>query len=155
MFTDMERLIFTADVMGARRRYDPLAVRRALLRESGGQFHRWWTEAAAAPAAVPPEPAAAREATGDPADPATQASIGHARLVGELLRSLDSDERAVRCLRAAFGLPEYDPESGAGVPESVCWDVLRQYDEFQEKNAHWAGNSRTGSPADSLPATAG
>lgn len=135
MFHDEEKKIFRYHVSDKERFADPLAVWRALVRESRGEFDRWRTDASAndPPAVAVPE----GELTAEQAQKFAVASAFRASMV---MSRLDAEERILDCIRAAFGLAKFDPETGSGVPEYVCWLVLAAFEGWLEKNGSGAGN---------------
>lgn len=148
MFEDKERRVFHYDVRGEGRYVDPLAVRRALMRFSGGQYHVWRQDAVesdeAADLPIPPSIQADEQ----------QLALERARRAATVLGMLDAQERLLACVREAFGLPALDTTTGEGCTESECWAVLTAFDEWLEKNVRGVGDSQTTSPADSRHAPA-
>jgi hypothetical protein len=143
VYTEEERQIFRFTLRGepSPRLADPLAVRRALLRHSGGEFYRWRGEIA--------EPAA--DETPGPAREGPGADMARASATARLLSALDAQERVAGCVRAAFALPGLD----GGCTEADCWNVLFAFEEWLEKNASAAAGSPTTLPAASRPEPAG
>lgn len=141
VFDQQSRLIYAYDVGGERRRADPLDVRRRLLRESGGRFFTWLAEAyepgenESGPL-PPPE-----TMTADPEGPAAQAAkLAEAHRASKLMAALAAQERVVAVAREAFGLPAFDPATGAGLLEADVWAVLNGYLDFMEGNGSAGGN---------------
>lgn len=141
MFSEQERKVFRYEVAGRARWADPLAVWRALLRESGGRFLSWQKDASADRPPAPPD--------GAPEE------IALAHEASFLLARFDAEERCLACVRAAFELPPFDRDTGEGVCEQDCWDVLASFQGWLEKNDSAAGNWPTTSAADSRPEPAG
>ncbi len=149
MFSEKEKLVFCYSVGGETRWADPLAVRRALLRESGGEFWSWWSESVEPeefPTPPPPPPQALK-----PGDAPPPAAFAYAHSVAAWMKSLDSAERVLGCVRRVFGLPEFDTKTGEGVPESACWEVLQSMTEWLEKNVRKPANGQNTSPPDFPP----
>lgn len=141
MFDESERLIFEYDAGGGvRRKADPLAVRRALLRESGGQFFHWLEKSREPDDASWPKPEPGPETPLLPAEQAAR-DVGPAWALATLLTALDAQEKVLAVVRAAFGLPPFDPETGAGCVEATCLAAMNAYLEWLEKNARSDGNS--------------
>jgi hypothetical protein len=95
MYPDSDKLLFSSTVHGASRRWDPLAVRRNLIRAAKGKLGALLTAAAdrkepeqvegqPPPLPLPPEPPE------------------------ELIARLDAQERLANVLREAFDLPGLD-----------------------------------------------
>lgn len=144
MFSEQERKIFKYND-GQKDRYaDPLAIRRALIRESGGQFWTWWDDCE--------EPKAASFSSELTAEQLEHARALHASLY---ISAAAAQERFLSVVRAVFKMPELNPDTGEGVVEDECWRVIREYDEFLEKNERAAGNSPTTLSAATLPGADG
>lgn len=126
MFGEDEKQIFTFDAGTGMRRMDPLAIRRALLRCSGGQFYHWLA------ASQEPE-----ERTPVPGLERTKEMEAMER--SALLSALDAQERTLEVVRSTFNLPAVS-DDGTGVPEAVCWRVLGEFNDFMEGNASGGGN---------------
>lgn len=138
MYADNERLIFSTTVAGKPRSFDPLALRRAILRESAGEFYDWWNGC--------DEPDAAFEAPLPPAEVSADAGstaeilsgLSAAHRTSSLLAALDNQERTVAVIRAVFGIPAV-ADDGSGSPESECWRLIQEYTGWMEKNGSGAG----------------
>lgn len=119
MFTESEKLIFSypnpfSDETPMHE--DPLKLRRRLLIHSEGCFEEWVSQLAASPPAEPQDAAAKRE---------------------WLLRQATLEDQVVAAARKALdGVPEVDPDSGAGVPDAWVLGVVRLFLKFlHEKKA--------------------
>jgi len=111
MFPDCnaDDMIFTAEVNGRKRRYDPLVLRRRLIRAAGGRLGKVIT-AAADPPEVDPRDV--------PSDPKELQAFEQARAAA-LLASVEGQDRLTAVLREAFELPSIDLENGV-CEEDVC-----------------------------------
>ncbi len=100
---------------------DPLALRRRLVQASGGrlaQLCRDATDRVGRPGEVLPEET-----------PVDQ------------LRRCEAQEALAAVVRQAFKLPAFNPDDPLkGSLDAECWHCLRQWWEWQEKNARAAGN---------------
>ena len=131
MYEESEREIFCYETSpgGSKRYVDPMIVRRALLRLSGGQW-RHWRESCAEPKF---------EKLPEGMDP-TQAAMERARRDAERFSALDAQERIEAAVIEAFGLTPFDPATGKGCTMARVWEVLGTYEEWLEKNARSTGN---------------
>ena len=141
VFHEEEKKIFRYEVQGEVRFADPLAVWRSILRESRGEFERWRTDAAAEdppavviPAQTPDAPAEEAQAQ------MHRVAIALAHRASTVMSRLDAEERVLACIRTAFALPPFDPQTGCGVPESDCWLVLAAFEGWLEKNGSSTGS---------------
>ena len=115
-FSDKDRLIYRYHDGEKERCADPLAVRRKLIQSAGGDLGRL-----ADAAAVKEQPAP--DADG-----------------GAEIARLDAEERLLKVIRFGFELPDFDPTTGAGCTEAMCWAVWDDYWKFIEGEKTPAGS---------------
>ena len=140
MFPESERLIFEYAVAGVKRFADPLAVRRALLRASLGEFDQIDRESRDRPPA--PDGAGGWVEQG-PED------------AGAVLAREDAREKLHRVVCAAFGLPPFDPDSGAGATEAESSALLDRFMDFMAGKGKTPGNSPATSESTGTPPAGG
>lgn len=106
MFTPDDRLIYRysngdRDMFG-----DPMVIKRTMIRLADGDLPGLIEKA------VPPE-------TSDTGD-----------VPSSISQRVAAEERLLKIIREAFHLPEIDPETGAGVTDSMVWRVWDDFGEF-------------------------
>lgn len=146
MFSESEKLIFSCTINGSKRFFDPLALRRSLLRESAGKFYSWWEDSIEPgehyqPVLPPIEtmPPSSLVSPDEPGAISPAAMLADAHRTARVMSALDAQDRVAAVVRAVFGIPDFDPATGAN-PESECWRVLDEYTEWLAKNASGGGS---------------
>jgi len=128
VFTSEERRIFRVTLRGQTSSYDPLKVRRIMLKGTGGELYKVWRKA-----------------------------VSVARLLnrGEAVPedALEAEEVLLQAAREAMGLDE-PTEAGAGYTDSEVWLAVDQFGAFLKKapgeGGSWPASSppSQGSPSD-------
>lgn len=135
MFDDLEKKVFRYEVGGVVYWEDPLAVRRALMRHSAGQFYNWQNDAI-----EPDKPESYVSPSPSDTSPSQQEMIEIARKASSVMVRLDAQERVLECVRKAFDLAPFDRATGQGVVEDDVWRVLDEFSRWLEKNERAAGS---------------
>lgn len=136
MFSQEDRLIFAYEVAGVKRFADPLAVRRALLRASLGEFDQIDRDSRDRP----PVP----DGNGGFVEPGPEDA-------GTVLSREDAREKLHLVVCSAFGLPAFDPATGGGATEQQSAALLDDYMEFMAKKGRTPGNSPATSASSGTP----
>lgn len=131
MYSEREREIFWYEMPpgSGKRCVDPLVIRRALLRLSGGQWRTWRN------GAVEPE----FEKLPEGLDP-QQVAMERARRDAERFASLDAQERCEQVVIEVFGLTPLDVATGKGCTTADVWEVIGAFEEWLEKNGKSTGS---------------
>lgn len=137
MYTDKEKRIFAfyledGNAEDDNVRYaDPLAVRRELLRHTGGMLNDLLDK---------DQLAYEQAVSGEQVQPAVVAD------------GADAEGRVVDAVRSAFGLTPIDPNTGEGSTDEYCKALLKEFLVYLEKKSPSTVTSLTSAPpTDSTP----